>query len=52
MGEGGGGGGQDEDRLVPPPLHPLPLRGEEILGRICLVSYGLLSKKRSPCGEG
>jgi hypothetical protein len=34
-----------------PPLHPLPLRGGEIFGRICLVSYGLLSKKRSPWGE-
>jgi hypothetical protein len=29
MGEGEGGGGQDEDLLVPPPLHPLPLRGGE-----------------------
>jgi len=43
MGEGEGGGGQDEDLLVPPPLHPLPPRGGEIFGRICLINYGLLS---------
>jgi hypothetical protein len=44
MGEGEGGGGQDENPLVPPPLHPLPPRGGEIFGRICLINYGLLSK--------
>jgi hypothetical protein len=43
MGEGEGGGGQNEDLLVPPPLHPLPPRGGEIYGRICLINYGLLS---------
>jgi hypothetical protein len=43
MGEGEGGGGQDEDLLVPPPLHPLPPKGGEIFGRICLINYGLLS---------
>ena len=43
MGEGEGGGGQDEDLLVLPPLHPLPPRGGEIFGRICLIDYGLLS---------
>jgi len=31
MGEGEGGGEQDEDLLVPPPLHPLPPWGGEIL---------------------
>jgi hypothetical protein len=44
MGEGEGGGGQNEDLLVPPPLHPLPPKGGEISGRICLINYGLLSK--------
>jgi hypothetical protein len=34
MGEGAGGGGQDKDCLVPPPLHPLPPKGGEILGNI------------------
>jgi hypothetical protein len=43
MGEGEGGGGQDEDLLVPSPLPPLPLRGGEVFGRICLINYGLLS---------
>jgi len=43
MGEGEGGGGQIEDLLVPPPLHPLPPRGGEIFGRICLINYGFLS---------
>ncbi len=38
MGEGEGGGGQDEDLLVPPPLHPLPPKGGEIFGRICLTN--------------
>jgi hypothetical protein len=42
MGEGEGGGGQNEDLLVPPPLHPLPPKGGEISGRICLINYGLL----------
>jgi len=46
MGEGEGGGGQDGNPLVPPPLHPLPPRGGEIFGRICLINYGLLSKDR------
>ena len=46
MGEGEGGGGQNEDLLVPPPHHPLPPRGGEIFGRICLINYGLLSKSR------
>jgi hypothetical protein len=45
MGEGEGGGGQDEDPLVPPPPYPLPPRGGEIFGRICLINYGLLSKR-------
>ncbi len=32
MGEGEGGGGQDEGLFwVPPPLHPLPPKGGEIL---------------------
>jgi hypothetical protein len=44
MGEGEGGGGQNEDLLVPPPLHPLPPRGGEIFGRICLFNYELLNK--------
>ena len=43
MGEGEGGGGQDEDPLGPPPLHPLPPKGGESFGRICLNNYGLLS---------
>jgi len=30
---------------VPPPLRPLPPRGGEIFGRICLINYGLLSKR-------
>jgi len=46
MGEGEGGGGQDENPLVAPPLHPLPPRGGEIFGRICLINYGLLSKSQ------
>jgi len=46
MGEGEGGGGQDKDPLVPSPLHPLPPRGGEIFGRICLINYGLLSKSK------
>jgi len=46
MGEGEGGGGQDEDLLIPPPLHPLPPRGGEIFGRICLINYGLLSNSK------
>jgi hypothetical protein len=44
MGEGEGGGGQNEDLWVPPPLHPLPPRGGEIFGSICLVNYGHLSE--------
>ncbi len=43
MGEGDGGGGQGDDLLGPPPLHPLPRRGGEILGRLCLINYGPLS---------
>ncbi len=31
MGEDEGGGGQNIDRLVPPPLYPLPQRGGDIL---------------------
>ena len=51
MGEGEGGGGQDEDALVPPPLHPLPPRGGEIFGRICLIKYGLLSNNAKCSGK-
>ena len=32
MGEGAGGGGQNRNRLVPPPLHPLPPEGGGIFG--------------------
>jgi len=32
-GEGEGGGGKNIDRLVPPPLHPLPPRGGEIFSK-------------------
>ena len=50
MGEGEGGGGHYEDPLVPPPLHPLPPRGGEIFGGICLLYYGLINKcSRVPC---
>ncbi len=44
MGEGEGGGGQDEDLLGPPLLRPLPPRGGEISGRLCLINYGFISK--------
>jgi hypothetical protein len=30
---------------VPPPLRPLPPWGGDIFGRICLINYGLISKK-------
>jgi len=42
-GEGEGEGGQDKDLLGPPPLLPLPPRGGESFGGICLISICLLN---------
>ena len=48
MGEGEGGGGQDEDLLVPPPLHPLPPKGGEILLEyVFSIMDSLVTQKKS-----